>query len=351
MKHIDFTSTGEWLRDAGPDRDVVISSRVRLARNIAGFKFSNSAEPGEQKQIAQLTQSHLNDLSNPEQLEWYDLPGLSADERALLLERHLISKNLLKANHPSAVVVRHDESMSIMVNEEDHLRMQVMRSGLQLRDAYDAVNSLDNELEGQLKFAFHKRFGYLTACPTNVGTGIRISVMLHLPGLMLTNEIERVRRAARDMQLAIRGFYGEGSEALGDLYQISNQTTYGKTEEELLDEFDQRVIPEVIAYEREARKLLLNKRAALLDDRVYRALGILQSARILKAGEAMRLLSHLRLGIEMGRLSHISTQTIHQLILLCQPAHLQRAVGRTLNQAERSIERATLVRTRLTSPS
>jgi len=248
------------------------------------------------------------------------------------------------------VVVRHDESMSIMVNEEDHLRMQVMRSGLQLRDAYEAVNQLDNELEGQLKFAFHKRFGYLTACPTNVGTGIRISVMLHLPGLMLTNEIERVRRAARDMQLAIRGFYGEGSEALGDLYQISNQTTFGKTEEELLDEFDQRVIPEVITYEREARKLLLNKRAALLDDRVFRALGTLQNARILKAGEAMRLLSHLRLGIEMGRISHLSTRTVHQLILLCQPAHLQRTVGRSLNQAERSIERATLVRTRLESP-
>lgn len=347
MNHIDITSTGEWLRDTGPDRDVVISSRVRLARNLAGFKFSNSAEPGEQKQIVQLTHAHLGDLSEPNHLIWFDLHEMNGDERALLLERHLMSKNLLKADHPAAVVVRDDESMSIMVNEEDHLRMQVMRSGLQLRAAYEAVNQLDNELEGQLNFAFHKRFGYLTACPTNVGTGIRISVMLHLPGLMLTNEIERVRRAARDMQLAIRGFYGEGSEAFGDLYQISNQTTFGKTEEELLDEFDQRVIPEVITYEREARKLLLNKRSSLLDDRVYRALGILQNARILKAGEAMRLLSHLRLGIEMGRLPHISTQTIHQLILLCQPAHLQRAVGRTLNQAERAVERAEIVRVQL----
>lgn len=347
MNRIDYSSTGEWLRDAGPERDVVVSSRVRLARNITGFKFSNSADAGEQKQIVELTKSHVEKIGDDGSFFWLNLRELEKDERDLLLERHLISKNLVKATHPAAVVIRSDESMSIMVNEEDHLRMQVMRSGLQLREAYREVNAIDDQLEPPLQFAFHKRFGYLTACPTNVGTGIRISVMLHLPGLMLTNEIERVRRAARDMQLAIRGFYGEGSEALGDLYQISNQTTFGKTEEELLDEFDRRVIPEVITYEREARKLLLRKRSALLDDRVYRALGILQSARLLKAGEAMRLLSHLRLGIEMGRIAHISCATVHRLILLCQPAHLQRAVGRSLNQAERSLERANVIRAQL----
>jgi len=350
MNRIDYSSTGEWLRDTGPERDVVVSSRVRLARNITGFKFANSADAGEQKQIVELTKSHVEKIGDDGTFFWLNLRELEKDERELLLERHLISKNLVKATHSAAVVIRPDESMSIMVNEEDHLRMQVMRSGLQLREAYQEVNAIDDQLEPHLQFAFHKRFGYLTACPTNVGTGIRISVMLHLPGLMLTNEIERVRRAARDMQLAIRGFYGEGSEALGDLYQISNQTTFGKTEEELLDEFDRRVIPEVITYEREARKLLLRKRCELLDDRVFRALGILQNARLLKAGEAMRLLSHLRLGIEMGRIPNVSCATVHQLILLCQPAHLQRAVGRSLNQAERSLERANVIRAQLGSP-
>lgn len=347
MKRIDFSSTGEWLSDTGPDRDVVISSRVRLARNIVGFRFCNSAERSEQKQLVEMTQAHLEQVDDNRAMIWLNLRKLEQRERSLLLERHLISKNLLKAAHPAAVALRADESLAIMVNEEDHLRMQVLRSGLQLREAYADVNRVDDRLGRNLQFAFHKRFGYLTACPTNVGTGIRISVMLHLPGLMLTNEIERVRRAARDMQLAIRGFYGEGSEALGDLYQISNQTTFGKTEEELLDEIDRRVIPEVIAYERTARQLLVSKRRALLDDRVFRALGILQNARILKAAEAMRLLSHLRLGIELERVEKIALKTVNQLILFCQPAHLERAVGRSLNQAERSLERANLIRKQL----
>ncbi len=347
MNGIDFTSPGEWLRDTGPHRDVVVSSRIRLARNVVGFNFTNAADSSEQKRLVDLVGNHITSLHGSEPMIWLPLTDTSSEERSLLLERHLISKTLVKADYPAAVAIRPDESLSIMLNEEDHLRIQVIRSGLQLREAYADINAIDDQLDQHLQFAFHQRFGYLTACPTNVGTGIRISVMFHLPGLHLTNEIERVRRAARDMQLAIRGFYGEGSDALGDLYQISNQTTYGKTEDEILDEFDQRVIPQVIQYEREARRLLKTKRTVLLDDQVFRAVGILQNARILKASDAMRLLSHVRLGIELGRIESIDIETVNRLILLSQPAHLQRAVGRSLNQAERSRERATLMREHL----
>lgn len=348
---LDYGSSGEWLRNTGPDRDVVISSRVRLARNIAGFRFMHKADRIERLEIMARVRSEADDLRPGQAMIWFDLTQTDEAERSMLLERHLISKQLAKGNgaagEPRAAIVSPDESLSIMVNEEDHLRIQVIRSGLQLRDAWREANEIDDRLEDGLHFAYHKKFGYLTACPTNVGTGIRVSVMLHLPALTLTNEIERVRRATRDMQLAVRGFYGEGSEATGDLFQISNQTTLGKSEEEILDEFDARVIPQVIDYERQARRLLTEKRVAILDDRVFRALGTLQNARLLKTDEGMRLLSHLRLGVELGRIRNIPVERINRLMLLCQPAHLQRITGRTLMQADRAEARAALVRAEL----
>ncbi|MFG0330528.1 MAG: protein arginine kinase [Phycisphaerales bacterium] len=341
---IDFNSPGEWLRDSGPERDVVISTRVRLARNLKGFRFTNSADRAEQTQLVSLAREHATAVRPGESLSWIDLlksPGL---DRSLLVERHLISKQHAKTNYPRGVIVSGDESLSIMVNEEDHYRMQVIRSGLQLHEAFGEVDSIDDRLGDRVEFAFHKRFGYLTACPTNVGTGIRVSVMLHLPALTLTNEIERVRRAARDMQLAIRGFYGEGSDALGDFYQISNQTTLGKSEADILREFEDRIIPQVINYERQARRMLTEKRATLLDDRCFRALGVLQNARILKADESMRLLSHVRLGIETGRIDSIDSKVVCRLFLFSQSAHLQKAVGRRLDQARRAEARASLIR-------
>ncbi len=348
MTGLDFSTTGQWLSNDGPELDVVLSSRVRLARNLTGFRFTNAANRDELQQVLSLAETNATRLPMFDSLVWVALQELDRTQRALLVERHLISRNLLKrGDDPTAVIISPDESLSIMVNEEDHFRIQMMQSGFQLSTVYQTINEIDDQLEDRLQFAFHKRFGYLTACPTNIGTGIRVSVMLHLPGLTLTNEIERVRRAARDMHLAVRGFYGEGSEALGDLFQISNQTTFGKTEQNLLEEFENKVIPQIIEYERQARQILIKKRAALLEDRVYRALGILRGARLIKASEAMKLLSHVRLGIALGYVPKLKPGLIQRLILLSQPAHLQYTVGKKLNQAIRSQARASVIRKHL----
>jgi len=346
---LDYTSCGEWLTGAGPDSDVVVSSRVRLARNLAGYNFVNRSDRDERQQIVDMVHRHRDTICDePSRLSIINLHETDSAERSLLVERHLISKQLAKGRQPRAVVVLPDESMAIMVNEEDHFRMQVIRSGFQLRRAYSQVNELDDRLERRMQFAFDTRFGYLTACPTNAGTGIRISVMLHLPGLaLMSSDIERVRRAARDMHLALRGFYGEGSDALGDFFQLSNQTTFGKTEAELLDEFEERIVPQVVSYERHAREELAERQSMLLDDVCHRALGILQNARLIKIDEAMRLLSHLRLGVETGRITSVSRETINQLTLLVHSAHLQKIVGRPLQQADRSKVRAELIRAHL----
>src|SRR5205814_1613634 len=245
------------------------------------------------------------------------------------------------------VAVGENETLSIMINEEDHLRIQVLRSGLQLEEAWEQINKIDDQLEAKLDYCFHPRFGYLTACPTNVGTGIRVSVMLHLPALKLTGEIEKVFRAAKDMRLAVRGLYGEGTEATGDFYQISNQTTLGKSEEEIISDFKHLVIPKIIDYEHHARKMLLNERTIALDDKVYRALGQLRSARLLTSEEVLFALSHVRMGINLGRVKDIDIRTINEMFLLTQPAHLQKLQGRKLDGDLRRAARAEFIRQRL----
>jgi protein arginine kinase len=220
---------------------------------------------------------------------------------------------------------------------------------MQLTEAFEQVNRLDDALEEKLDFAYSRRFGYLTACPTNVGTGIRVSVMLHLPALKLTGEIEKVRRAARDMHLAVRGMFGEGSEALGDLYQVSNQTTFGRGEPEILADFETTVVPQIIAYEQQARQALLKQKLSQLDDKVWRAWAILTQARVIGTEEVLALLSHLRLGVNLGRLDHVDVRTINELFLLTQPAHLQKLTGRVMDATVRREARADLIRQRLTA--
>ena len=234
-----------------------------------------------------------------------------------------------------------------MVNEEDHLRIQVLRSGMQLTEAFDQINRIDDVLEEQLEYAYSRRFGYLTACPTNVGTGIRVSVMMHLPALKLTGEIDKVKRAARDMHLAVRGLFGEGSEAQGDLFQVSNQTTLGKSEKEILADFEHTVVPRIIAYEQQARQALLRQRPDQLDDKIWRAWGLLTNARVIGTEEVLQLLSHVRLGVNLGRLETVDIRTINELFLLTQPAHLQRLAGEEMDPPTRHIERAKLIRQRL----
>ena len=354
MKLSDLTQqAGEWLRGSGPMSEVVISSRIRLARNVSGFPFLAKSSRLQRQTVERrvrdtiLSPALAAPVGGAGQVLYVDLESAPDIDRTLLVERHLISKPHAAAEGARGVAVGGDETVSIMVNEEDHLRIQVLRSGLQLEETWQQINAIDDALEAKLDFAFHPRFGYLTACPTNVGTGIRVSVMLHLPALKLTGEIDKVFRAAKDLRLAVRGLYGEGTEATGDFYQISNQTTLGKGEDEIIDDFKKTVIPKIIDYEHQARKTLVNDRTVALDDKVQRALGILRSARLIASEETLFLLSHLRMGVNLGRVKGIDIRTLNELFLMTQPAHLQRLQGKKLEGDARRAARAEYIRHRL----
>lgn len=344
----------EWLRGEGGQADVVLSSRVRLARNLSGHPFGARADEDERQRILDLSREAISETLRGEGLVWLNIHETPPADRALLVERHLISKQLQRGRAAAvgedprgAAVSSPAERVSIMVNEEDHLRIQVVRSGLELSEAWRQAGEIDDKLESVLDFAYSARLGFLTACPTNVGTGMRMSVMLHLPALKMTGDIEKVKKAASDMCLAVRGFYGEGSEAVGDLYQISNQTTLGKTEAMVLAEMHEHIIPQVAEYERIARKSLLGKRTPVLADQVFRALGIVRNARLMKVEEAMQHLSLVRLGALAGILPEIDAKMVNQLMLLVQPTHLQRTMGKEMEQDLRAEARATMLRTRL----
>ncbi|MBS0197857.1 MAG: protein arginine kinase [Planctomycetes bacterium] len=351
----------EWLKNEGDGPDVVLSSRVRLARNLAGQPFVSKASRKDRQCSLERCRDRALHAALAPRLIWYDLHLTPPLERAMLVERHLISKQLAKGRGGSSVtgedprgvaIALPDERLSIMVNEEDHLRIQAIRSGLALGEAWADCDAADDKMEAGLDLAYSQRFGYLTACPTNVGTGLRMSVMLHLPGLRVTGEIDKVKRAAADMCLAVRGFYGEGSEAIGDLFQLSNQTTMGKTEAAILRDMEREIVPRIVEYERASRKELLGRRRVGVEDQIMRAWGLLTHARLLATEEAMQALSLARLGVLMGIIrgrgnAPVDPRAINQLMLLVQPAHLQRAVGRELDQEQRRLARASLVRARL----
>jgi len=334
----------------------VLSSRVRLARNLASCPFAAKASRRDRQATLEQCRDQVLRCRIAERLIWVDLHEASALDRSLLVERHLISKQHSKGRptgvgmgeDPRGVAISvPDERLSIMVNEEDHLRIQAIRSGLALSTAWQDIDQADDKIEAGLDYAFSERFGYLTACPTNVGTGLRMSVMLHLPGLRLTGEIDKVKRAAQDMSLAVRGFYGEGSEAVGDIYQLSNQTTLGKAEATILHELESKIIPKIVEYERDSRRQLMTKRRLGIEDQVWRAWGLLSSARLLATEEAMQALSLVRLGVLLGLLKGPDQKIVNQLMLLVQPAHLQRTIGKELDQEQRRIGRASLLRARI----
>ncbi len=340
---------GEWLRGSGPQSDIVISSRIRLARNVAGFPFVSQSNRRQHHEVLDLCRQRITNKRLAENVLWVAVDDALPIDRQLLVERHLISRPFAAAKNatPRGVAVGGDETFAIMVNEEDHLRIQVLRSGMQLSEGFDQINRIDNVLEEDLDFAYSRRFGYLSACPTNCGTGIRVSVMVHLPALKLTGEIEKVKRAAGQMHLAIRGMFGEGSEAQGDLFQVSNQTTLGKTESEILADFERTVVPQIVAYEQQARQLLMKQRPHQLDDRIHRAWGTLTHARVLGTDEVLQLLSHVRLGVNLGRLDTVDIRTVNELFLLTQPAHLQKITDEAMNPAARRVARAKMIRQRL----
>jgi protein arginine kinase len=274
------------------------------------------------------------------------VPGLSPLDRPSLVDRPLISRELASAEGPRGVALAPHETVSLMVNEEDHIRLQVMRSGFALDEAWQDIDRVDDLLEQRISYAFSEDFGYLTACPTNVGTGMRSSVMLHLPALVLTKQIEKVFRALQKINLAVRGLYGEGSRASGDFYQISNQVTLGKSETTILSEI-REVIPQIINYERQARNTLVRESRQALQDKVSRAFGTLCNATMMTSEETMDLLSSVRLGINLGLLDDLSIPTVNELFIHTQPAHLQKLMNTALDGEERNAARARYLRTRL----
>jgi protein arginine kinase len=330
----------------GPEADIVISTRIRLARNLAAFPFTNRAPAHQKAEIEALLRERIGKLELSPQLSYVNVPGLSVLDRQLLVERQLISRELAAAEGPRGVALAPPETVSLMVNEEDHLRLQVMRSGFTLDEAWQDIDKVDDLLEQRVSYAFSDELGYLTACPTNVGTGMRSSVMLHLPALFLTKQIEKVFRALQKINLAVRGLYGEGSRASGDFYQISNQVTLGKSETTILGEI-REVIPQIVNYERQARATMIRESKQAVQDRVARAFGTLRSATMMTSEETMDLLSSVRLGINLGLLEDINISTVNELFIHTQPAHLQKLMGSALDGEERNSARARYLRTRL----
>jgi protein arginine kinase len=337
---------GEWLRGSGPESDIVISSRIRLARNLAEFPFVRRASREERTQIAKSTRAKIETISDWSNIMYLDLERLDEVDRQFLVERQLMSREMADGEGDRAVVIDLDERFSVMINEEDHLRIQVMCSGLDLQAAWERIDKLDDQLEQKLTYAFHESLGYLTACPTNVGTGLRVSVMLHLPALVITREIEKVFRSLQKINVAVRGLYGEGSQFMGDFYQISNQITLGRSEAELVNTV-QEVVPRIVEYERRAREFLVNESEQDLHDDVSRAFGILCTAKKISSEETLHYLSKVRMGVNLGLIRSIEIGTINKLFVHTQPAHLQKLRGHQLSVTDRNIERASYLQSHL----
>ena len=338
--------SGEWLKGEGPESDIVVSSRIRLARNLTDYPFISKATDLDRAEIEKTLCKSVVDVSQNASLSNLDVNELDSIDRQFLVERQLISREHAEGEGARGVAIDTGERVSLMINEEDHLRIQVMHSGLDLKAAWERINAIDDRLEERTAYAFHSRLGYLTACPTNVGTGMRVSVMLHLPALVITRQIEKVFRSLHKISLAVRGLYGEGSQAMGDFYQISNQITLGKSEEELMIQVGD-VVPVLIDYERRAREFLQKESHENLHDKVSRAYGILSTAQTISSEETMHLLSSIRMGVELGLLPELGIGQVNELFIQTQPAHLQKISGVELNTADRNVARAAFLRRHL----
>ncbi|MFN0057464.1 MAG: protein arginine kinase [Planctomycetota bacterium] len=347
MQLSDFVNkAGEWMAGTGPDGDLVISSRIRLARNLEGHMFLSRANSKKRAAIENDVREALSEVEAELGLKYLELKGLNSVDRCVLMERHLISREHAFAKGERGVAYNLNEDLAIMINEEDHLRLQVLRSGFQLEDTWRVMARVDSLLEKRLSYAFDSSFGYLTVCPTNVGTGLRASVMLHLPALVLTRQIEKVYQAVTKINLAVRGLYGEGTQAHGDFYQISNQVTLGKTEAEIRQNL-QSIIPQILEYERKVRHELVAHKKAFLEDKIWRAFGTLSHARTITSKETMDALSLARLGINLKILDSISLKTVNELFVLTQPGHLQKMEGAELDAEDRDVARAKFIRSYL----
>src|SRR6201982_2286338 len=349
MKIASILATpGEWLSPHGGDHPIVISSRVRLARNLAKLPFPGWAKKTERIRILDEIKPEVDNLAPMRNAFSEHLDGLSALEKQVLVERHLTSREHAAKGMGSAVAINSTQTVSIMMNEEDHLRMQAVMSGLDLQKTFHVIDDVDNRLEAHLDFAFDPALGYLTACPTNVGTGMRASAMVHLPGLVLSEQINQVVNSVNKIGLAVRGLYGEGTEAMGNLFQVSNQTTLGEKEDQIIDRLN-KVIETLIQRENQARTNLLDTRRTMLMDQVGRAYGILNYSYSISSKDALNLLSVLRLGIDLGFFPEKGRIVINSLLMETQPAHLQHQSQQKLAAEERDSLRADIVRAKLKS--
>lgn len=328
----------DWLSGAGEHGGIVISSRIRLARNLSGYFFPNRATVEDLEQIIEKITLILEHLPFFQQAYYFQKNALSKDERTFLMERDLVSSSWLKQDLPaSAVVISANENVGVMINEEDHLRIQVLQAGLQIESCWEMMRTLDDELSAELDFSFSDQFGYLTACPTNTGTGMRVSVAVDLVGLGLKGNLEQVLKEEFSKEFTVRGFHGEGTAGIGSIYQISNQLTLGRTEEGIIKKFSARA-QELVEMEISARNELYRTRPKVIEDKIYRAGALLSSAKIMDASEAINLLSFLRMGEDMNLINQFSIKLLNELMLNIQPAHLQQNLKHLMNSGDMDIE-------------
>jgi protein arginine kinase len=337
----------EWLRGTGPNSDVIISSRIRLARNLDKVIFSHRSGKKGAEQTLNIIEQAISKVDYLKKSLIFHLADLGSIDRQFLVERHLMSLELAKSSNSKAVVIDEQEIIAIMINEEDHLRIQAMQSGFNLFEAYNIISRIDDNLAKHLSYAFSSERGFLTACPTNTGTGMRGSVMLHLPALVMSRQINRVLSAVAKLSFTTRGLYGEGTQASGNFFQVSNQVSLGHSEEEILQNLN-GLIRQLIEQEHQAREALSAQNHSLLEDRVWRSYGVLKSAHIISSQETIELLSMVRLGIDLGIIKDIDRGTVNELFILIQPAHLQKIEGRKLSSQERDLKRAELLRVKIT---
>ncbi|MFD2615248.1 protein arginine kinase [Paenibacillus gansuensis] len=338
------------MKGQGPDSDIVMSSRIRIARNLQSHPFPMLATNQQSQEVLdKVTEALQNEeLGTISRFDLIPLSELSELQKRVLVEKHLISPNLANESRNGAVILSENESISIMINEEDHLRIQCLCPGFQIKEAWDLASQIDDVFEGNLDYAFDERRGFLTSCPTNVGTGIRASVMMHLPALVLTQQINRILSAITQVGLAVRGLYGEGSEAIGNLFQISNQITLGQSEDEIIDNL-YSVARQIIEHEKAARQKLISESRTRIVDRVMRSYGILSHASIMDSKEAAQRLSDVRLGVDLGIITQVSPHIMNELMVMTQPGFLQQQSGEKLSPEDRDIRRAELIRERLST--
>src|SRR5713101_3513184 len=348
--HAFLIPPADSTRRKGPYDRIVMSSRVRLARNLKEASFPGWAKKPERVRVLELIRPAIEGLPEMKDAFSETMDSLSTIDKTILVERHLISREHAAKSSGSGLVLNREETLCFMINEEDHLRMQALRPGLQLRQAWTAIDQADSALEKKLDYAFSPDLGYLTACPTNIGTGIRVSAMLHLPGLVLAEQINPIIQSVNKLGLAVRGLYGEGTEALGNVFQVSNQMTLGESETAIVERLE-KVLAQIIEHEENARATLLEKKPKMVYNHIGRAYGILANAHSISSKETMNLLSLMRLGVDLGLFPDVERWLVDELFIITQPAHLQKRFSEKLSAEERDLLRADMVRKRLRNVS